>query len=121
MKTAPCRQSFIVEALDVSRWAEKCGSTNPDLLVFSDYAETFFRGTSYRQAMAELAGEPKAEAMAEFFAEVNSAYFRGRMDALAWDTDLYEAWQNRSSFLSVYLRSIAADPLQDHTTLSFHF
>nr|WP_325185423.1 metallophosphoesterase [uncultured Oscillibacter sp.] len=112
---------YHTKSLNVSIWAEKCGSTNPDLLAFSDYAETFFRDTSYRQAMAELADEPKAEAMAEFFAEVNTAYFRGRMDALAWDTNLYEAWQNRPSFLSVYLHSIAADPLQDHTTLSFHF
>lgn len=71
--------------------------------------------------MAELADEPRAESMAEFFVEVNMAYFCGHMDTLTWDTNLYEAWQNRPSFLSVYLHSIAADPLQDHTTLSFHF
>lgn len=34
----------VSEALDVSRWAEKCGSPNPDLPAFFDYAEAFFRG-----------------------------------------------------------------------------
>lgn len=57
---------YHIKVPDVFRWAEKCERTTPDLLAFSDYAETFFRDASHRQAMAELTGEPKARPWRSF-------------------------------------------------------
>ena len=60
------------------------------------------------QAAATLGEQKDAQALADFFAEVNTAYFAGRMDTLAWQEERYRQWQQLEGFLPRYLASMAA-------------
>lgn len=105
--------------VDVSAWAKAQEKSEYALLHFESYAADFFRDTACRQAMVALAEEPDAEAMAAYFAEVNAAYFAGRMDSVPQSADLLQKWQAGSSFLALYLQSMAADFGTDFT--QYHF
>lgn len=59
--------------------------------------------------------------MAGFFADVNTAYFAGRLDTAHWNETLFDTWQTKEIFLSQYLVSIADDGFQDQTTIDFSF
>lgn len=87
----------------------------------SSDAERFFWETAYRQAMTSLSSHTGAEAMAGYFADVNTAYFAGRMDTVVYDTAQLREWKNQNMFLSVYLQSIAGDAGTNHATCSFNF
>lgn len=88
---------------------------------FASISRQFFWNTGYRQALAGLGNTDDAQRLAAFFADVNTAYFAGRMDAQVWDTDLFDKWQAENNFLSSYLESIADDGFRNHTTVSFDF
>lgn len=105
--------------VDVSAWAEAHGRREDALLHFETYAADFFYGTAYRQAVTELTDVPDAEAMADYFAEVNAAYFAGRMDCASQDADLLQKWRKQDFFLAAYLQSITADFETDFT--QYHF
>lgn len=85
------------------------------------YAKTFFWDTAYRQAQMALGDLPNASGMAAYFADLNAAYFAGRMDTVEYDTDQLEMWTEQSTFLSLYLQSMASDAEKDHTALTFDF
>ena len=105
--------------VDVSAWAAAQGKTDESLLNFESYAADFFYNTAHRQAMAELADNPDADTLADYFAQVNTAYFAGRLDNVPQDTDLTEKWQATNSFLAAYLQSMAADFGINHTHYDF--
>ena len=107
--------NYHTETLDVSAWAKSQGRTDPDLLDFAGYTERFFGESSRSQAMEELAGRPDAAQLADFFAQVNAAYFAGRLDTLDRDADLWQAWSRQGGFLAVYLQSIRDDPAGNST------
>ena len=65
--------------------------------------------------MQALKDDTEKEMLAAFFAEVNTAYFAGRMDTVQWDDALLDAWQARGGFLSLYLSSIADGGFQKQT------
>ncbi len=88
----------------------------------SEYAKSFLWDTSYRRAAEELGGGiPGEERMKTFFADVNSAYFSGRMDAVSWNDDAFQDWKQQGTFLYAYLQSILDDGLQNHTQYTFTF
>lgn len=60
----------------------------PLSLEFAEEVRAFFWGTGFRQASAVLGGQPEAAEMAAYFAEVNTAYFSGRMDTIQRDEEL---------------------------------
>jgi len=96
--------------VDVSAWAKAHAKNETALLHFEDYAADFFYSTAYRQAVTELTDAPDAEAMADYFARVNAAYFAGRMDRAPRDADLLQKWRKQGSFLAAYLlQSMTAD------------
>lgn len=103
--------------------SQKAGSNAEEqhLMEFASTSRQFFWDTGYRQALAELGNADGAHKLATFFADVNTAYFSGRMDTCRWDADLFRAWQTKQTFLSHYLNSIADDGFRDHTTVSFDF
>lgn len=107
--------SYQAIPLDVS------GTGDPDLYDFACRSRQTFWETSFRQAVRACAGVPEADDLAAFFAAVNTAYFSGRMDQAAWDTDLYDHWQSLSGPLAEYLSSIAEDGFRDHTSYDFFF
>ena len=108
-------------AVDVSGWAAEQQLNNNDLLQFTAYAKAFMQENALRQTAAELKENKDAEQMALFFAEVNAAYFAGRLDQVTWNDTLYEAWQTQDGFSAAYLSSIAADIPNNYTALSFDF
>lgn len=116
-RTAP----YETRVVDVDAWAAGQGSQDLALLDFDETARRFFLDTGTRQALSELDGAENAPALADFFAEVNAAYFAGRMDAVDWDDGLFDEWQERDIFLSGYLASIAEDGFQNHTETAFTF
>ena len=86
---------------------------------FTSASRQFFWNNGYRQALEALGGIDGAQSLAAFFADVNTAYFAGRMDALTWDAGRFDSWQEISCFFSYYLKSIADDGFRNHTTISF--
>lgn len=83
------------------------------------YAKDFFWDTACRQARRTLGELPGADGMAACFADLNAAYFSGRMDTVEYDTDQLELWKEQNTFLSLYLQSISGDVGKDHTSLTF--
>lgn len=83
------------------------------------YAKAFFWDTAYRQARRALGELPGADGMAAYFADINAAYFSGRMDTAEYDTEPLKKWEEQDAFLSLYLQSMAGDAGKDHTTLTF--
>lgn len=83
------------------------------------YAKDFFWDTAYRQARRALGEIPGADGMAAYFADLNSAYFAGRMDTAEYDTEPLKKWEAQDTFLSLYLKSISGDAGKDHTALTF--
>ena len=109
--------------VDVSGWAKKNGLTNPDLLNFAKYAQMFFWNTSFRKAEQELSSNiniHNKRILAEFFADINTAYFAGRTDTIDQKEELVAEWVQQSSFLSTYLKSISDDGFQNHNEYSFY-
>ena len=107
--------------VDVAGWAREQGCQDPALLNFPDTSRQFFRDTGYRQAMEAVRGTPNAADLAGFFAEVNAAYFAGRMDTAPWDDALFDDWQARDGFLSQYLASIQDEGFENQTMCKFSF
>jgi hypothetical protein len=62
----------------------------------------------------------QAEQLSQFYAQVNAAYFSGRLDRLQtlWDETLYEQWQQTGAFPGLYLQSIRDEARVDHTQWS---
>lgn len=110
--------TYRTEAVDVSSWAAAQGLTDPKWLDFAGYSEAFFKDTARRQALAVLAQDERPEQLADFFADINAAYFAGRMDAFAPDESLLARWRRQSAFLASYIESIAQETPRDHTALT---
>lgn len=113
--------SYGAVPVDVSAWATSTGKTAPDLLDFTRYSYDVFWNTAYRQGLAELQTVENAEAMASFFADVNTAYFAGDMTKCECQDDLLLQWKQQPSFLSVYLQSIVPDIGNDYTQFLFDY
>ncbi len=97
----------------VAAWAEENHCTSKELLEFDTYAKEFFLASSYEQAKAELYGlqdNEKKGVMAEYFAEVNYAYFSGHLEQARQNRELLNAWKKSASFIGGYLDSISGEP-----------
>ena len=104
---------------DVASWAAKNQHTDPNLLAFRQYAAAYFAQTTLRQAVGALSGCDRADDMAMYMANVNAAYFSGRLDTLSPDPELTKSWQNAGAFFSSYLDSILVEPPVNHTKAVF--
>ncbi|MGN0971409.1 MAG: metallophosphoesterase [Aristaeellaceae bacterium] len=110
--------SYRTETVDVSAWAAGRGLTDPNLEDFAGYSEAFFKQNARRQALARITQDNQPEQLADFFAEINAAYFAGRMDAFAPDGQLLERWRQETAFLAQYIDSIVQEPPRNHCTLT---
>ena len=52
----------------------------------------------------------KKGVMAEYFAEVNYAYFSGHLEQARQNRELLNAWKKSASFIGGYLDSISGEP-----------
>ena len=110
--------SYRTEAVDVSAWAVSKGLSDPNLLDFSDYSEDFFKTNARRQALAVIAQDECPEQLADFFADINAAYFAGRMDTFALDTQLLARWQQQPVRLAQFIDSIVQESPRNHCVLT---
>ena len=110
--------TYRTEAVDVSAWAAARGLTDPNLLEFAAYSESFFKANAHRQALAAVTEDEQPEQLADYFADINAAYFAGRMDAFASDGQLAERWQRQTSRLARYIESIVQEPPRNHCSLT---
>ncbi len=79
-------------------------------------ATAFFRDNAFHQGMT--AGD---EAMAKYLADLNTAYFAGRMDLAERRDDLLRRWRETDAFTVSYIESLLADLGRDFTKVSFTF
>ena len=110
--------SYRTETVDVSAWAARQGLTDPNLVDFPAYSEAFFKQNARRQALGRITEDENPEQLADFFADINAAYFAGRMDAFVPDEQLLARWRQEPAFLAGYIDSIAQEPLRNHCVLT---
>lgn len=110
--------TYRTETVDVSSWAAAKGLTDPNLLDFADYSKAFFKQNAHRQALSKVAQYDQPEQLADFFADLNAAYFAGRMDVFTPDAQLLERWRQQPAFLSMYIDSIVQEQPRNHCTLT---
>ena len=101
--------AYRTESVDVCAWAQAQGLTDSRLIDFSAYSERFFKDNARRQALAAIMDDENPEQLADAFAELNAAYFAGRMDTCPISDELVRRWQKQSFFLARYVASIAAE------------
>lgn len=92
-----------------------------EMLSFADYAEGFFKDTARRQALRVLANDAAPEQLADFFSEINAAYFAGHMDLFIVDEQILSRWQRQTAFLARYLDSIVQEPRRNHCELTIDY
>lgn len=112
--------SYETKVLDVSGWAAKNGSTDPDLLDFATYARNFMIDTAREKQAKKLAGgdmsEAEAALLADTFARLNAVYFAGDpVDPAEYEEGL-SLWQNGRG--NRYLETIVGDGETDHHRLT---
>ena len=101
--------TYRTESADVAAWAAAQGLSDSRLADFAAYSERFFKDNARRQARAAIMDDESPEQLAEAFAELNAAYFAGRMDACTVSDNLLSRWQKQSLFLARYVASIAQE------------
>ena len=100
---------------EVSSWASAQGRTEPELLDFETYAETFFRQNNRLHA-SDLSAE-----LADALSRLNAAYYSGRMDQAQITEDQLQALKEQESLVGLYAESLAPDLGADFTQISFSF
>ena len=106
-----------LEGTQAQYCAVSAAENRPEL---AEATHSFFWDNAYRQGLDASDGED-AEALARFFADVNTAYFAGQIDQVEWDDGLLQSWKEKKSFLSAYLQTIPDEGFQNHTEYSFAF
>lgn len=79
-------------------------------------ATAFFRANAFHQGMA--GGD---EEMAGYLADLNAAYFSGRMDLAERNAALLRRWREADAFTVSYIESLLEDLGRDFTKASFSF
>jgi hypothetical protein len=59
--------------------------------------------------------------MAKYLADLNTAYFSGRMDLAERNDDLLRRWRETDAFTVSYIESLLEDLGRDFTKVSFTF
>lgn len=111
--------SYSTKAVDVSSWAKANGKNDKNLLSFRQYAAAFFAATASGQSAAQLSGDSEPSAMATFLANVNAAYFSGRLDTIDASSPYANRWQESGAFFGAYIKSILDEPRVNHTKMIF--
>ena len=108
---------YRTQPLDVSAWAAKEDLTDPNLLDFSAYSARFFRRLALRQSQGSAGQDEETRRRAEFMADINAAYFAGRMDTVDLQGEQAKDFSAQSTFFSQYIASLLAEGQHDMTRL----
>lgn len=121
LKLSGNQADYHTEQTDVSAYAGMERLSDPNLLHFSDYSRLFFRENSLRQVKAGLDGSQYADEKADAFADVNAAYFAGRLDRIDRENAWVREWTKDQGFSGLYMRSILDEEARDHRKEQFGF
>ena len=113
--------SYRTEPVDVCAWASAQGLCDPRLTDFVSYSERFFKDNARRQARAAITEDQDPEQLADAFAELNAAYFAGRLDVCPISEELVSRWQKQSFFLARYVAAIAQEEPRSHCELTIAY
>ena len=113
--------SYAAQRTDVSAWARENHVTDQNLLAFDQYAETFFKTICVNQALRDLVNSPEPQSLADYYAQLNYAYFSGRLDTAVMDESKLARWYKEGIFSQYYISSVMAELPADHTRLILPF
>lgn len=111
--------NYKTKSVNVSAWAKGNNSDDENLLDFSNYAEYFFKDSSYRRSLEQLdkyniPNEDK-KLIAEAFSELNASYFAGStLDISKIQTGI-DLCKKQDAFLSNYIETMTDETNIDHT------
>ncbi len=106
--------NYRTQSVDVSAWAEKQGTEDPDLLHFTEYAKKFFWDSSYRKGLSSAGNADNARLLAAYSADLNTAYFTGTMDSFSWNEELTKNWEQIDPLYGAYFRSVSSELGTNH-------
>lgn len=124
LPVSPCQYGEVHLTDETLSYETKRTEVSPWIEDFDTYAKDFFIKTSYRQAMAELyqvRDEKQKEKMASYFAELNYAYFAGKLDEIKADEELEREWKETGSFIGIYIESILREKRESQNTVKINF
>ncbi|MBQ8591093.1 MAG: metallophosphoesterase [Firmicutes bacterium] len=103
--------TYSAENVDVESWAVDNGSTDENLLDFTQYANTIFADTALNQVRSSYADSgltsEEIELLAQTFAGINQAYFGGlELDSADYAEGLKLLRSLPGSFFSSYIESM---------------
>lgn len=113
--------SYRTQPVDVSAWARGKGSDNPDLLNYSAYVRDFFWNNAYRQGYDNVTSDKDFKELGRYFADMNTAYFAGRIPLDLISDDLLTRWENQGGFTGRYLRTMVPEAGIDHNQITFEY
>ncbi len=109
VKITPDTVEYTTKSTDVEQWAKQTGSTEENLVGFSEYALDFYMKNQSRLAMARMEDytfpDEEKQLMADFFAEINTYYFPGTIDdgyEYLCSTPGYRMWCEKGESLGHY-------------------
>lgn len=116
--------TYVMQPLNVEKWAVESGQTDENLLHFAQYAADFFDQTTVGQlgqmlAESDLSAAEQAQ-MIDFAARLNREYFSGARVTTAEDP-AWQMWQEHagSTFFTYYMNSILQEEAQRMDVVSF--
>ncbi|WP_151734728.1 metallophosphoesterase ['Paenibacillus yunnanensis' Narsing Rao et al. 2020] len=117
--------TYTSTAVDVEGWAAAKGSSDPNLLDFSSYAEDNFASSSYNKSLQRLAessfSASERASMAEAMARLNVYYFAGTAKEHLTEIKAmpgFKLWeQTEGGFMSGYIRSMADEKSESNVSL----
>lgn len=124
LPVSPCQYGEVRLTDETLSYETRPAEVSPWIEDFDTYAKDFFIETGCRQAMAELymvRDEKKKEEMAAYFAELNYAYFAGRLDEIKRDEELEREWKETGSFIGTYIESILKEKRESQNAVKINF
>lgn len=114
--------NYQAKSVDVSAWAKGNNSDDENLLDFSNYAEYFFKDSSYKRSLEQLekydiSNEDK-KLIAEAFSELNTSYFAGSTIDISKIQKGIDLCKKQDGFLSNYVTSMAEEAQTEHTSVT---
>lgn len=114
--------NYQAKSVDVSAWAKGNNSDDQNLLDFSNYAEYFFKDSSYKRSLEQLekydiSSEDK-KLIAEAFSELNASYFAGSTLDISKIQEGIDLCKKQNGFLSNYVTSMAEEVQTEHTSVT---
>lgn len=117
---------YSTQAVNTDAYAESIGSSDENLLSFSDYATYYFEEVARVQARALFEGSgmsvEKIELLADTYARINSAYFEGKKINESEHREGLALWREQGdSFMLRYIESMLDHGKGDKRQLSVKF